>query len=82
MDLWFLLDGMESTTEDQFQSSLNFTSSLASKFNVTKEKVQVGCSLSSHEILVPQFLNDTTNAQDFQQVVSGITKPTTRKYHR
>ena len=82
MDLWFLLDGMESASDKEFESSVNFTSSLAEKFNISKPKVQVGCSLSSHDNYTPFYFDNTTDVEDFQSTMSAVTKPTTRKFNQ
>ena len=75
MDLFFLLDGANRMSNEDYQASLNFTTVLASKFNVSDSKVQLGCLLTPVEDFSPLFFESTSNINDFKSSLMTIEKP-------
>jgi len=70
-----LLDGSPTISDEEFQTVLNFTSNIASKFNVTPDNVQLGLSVFSNGHKVLADLNTTTNLTSFQNVTTKAEKP-------
>ena len=73
-DIWIVCDSSDSVSEDEFESSINFTCSMASQCTIGKTKTQCGMSTYYHEHEVKYEFDDTTNYEDFQTVALSTEK--------
>jgi len=73
-DVLFVIDRSPTIADEDFEAVLNFSSTMASKFNVTRDGVQLGLSVYSrkHEVLYP--LNITSNVDDFKETSEEAEK--------
>ena len=74
-DLWFMLDGSETVTKDEFDSSLTFASSTASQCSLSMSETRCGVSVFADSNEIEQSFDDTTNYEDFETTVKAIEQP-------
>ena len=74
-NVWFLIDGSPPVEDQDFQTQLNFSRSLASKLYINPEKVQFGMSVFAHEHSTYQAFEDTATLEDFINAVQPATRP-------
>ena len=70
-DVWFLLDGSSSTTDEEFKTVMKFSSDMASQFNVSADKVQLGLSIYSYKHEILYNLTEETDLNQFQSATNS-----------
>ena len=74
-NVWFLIDGSLQVKDQEFQTQLNFSRSLASKLYINPEKIQFGMSVFAHEHSTYHAFEDTATLEDFINAVQPATRP-------
>ena len=76
LDLWFLLDGVASYSQEEFQLSLDLISDMASKFDISTSTVQIGFAGSYENRYHTYFdLNETNTVSTLQTTLSQAHTP-------
>ena len=69
-----MIDRSPTIADQDFEAVLNFSSTMASRFNVTRDGVQLGLSVYSRKHKVLYALNTTTDIDDFRETNSEAKK--------
>ena len=72
--MWFLLDGSPSTSDEEFDAVMNFSSYMASLFNISTNRVQLGLSIYSHKHEIMYNLTEKTDLTKFQAATKTARK--------
>ena len=70
-----MLDGSYDVSEEEWESSVNFTCSAASKCSISKNETQVGMSVYNYENDIDYAFENTSNYDDFQTAAYATEKP-------
>ena len=75
VDMWFMLDGSYDISDEDWETSVNFTCSAASKCSISEEETQVGFSVYHEESHIEYAFENTSNYDDFQTAAYKAEKP-------
>ena len=76
IDLWFLIDGVTTYSDDEFEATKNFISNVASSFDISTARVQIGYGASyEHQYLSYFNFSNTNDLRTLQNALEATEKP-------